>query len=79
MDGMRWGSPLIENDGPERAHFRLSNCSNMPAVEQHRHALLGHHRLCQHHRDRPRKSVPPNRSMSSGCAPTCAGMPWSWW
>ena len=48
---------IAERGARARATSCSSNCSSS-APEQHRHAVLGQHRLRQHHRDRPGRALP---------------------
>jgi hypothetical protein len=51
-------SAVISAEGPERAHFLLEQAAGACAPEQHRHAVLGHHGLRQHHRAGPGRAQP---------------------
>ncbi len=43
-------SSVIQSEGPERAHFLLEQLLEHARQNSGRHAVLGQHRLCQHHR-----------------------------
>ena len=65
-------------EGPERAHFLLEQLLEH-ARQNSIDAVLGQHRLREHHRARAGGPLPGNIAIESACAPTCAGTPWPWW
>ena len=70
---------VIGREGAERAHFLLEALDRPGAPARHRHAVLGQHRLRQHHPARPRRALARQpRASRSACARTCAGMRWRW-
>ena len=71
---------VIEQEGPERAHFLLEQLIELGAPRRHQPALQRQHRLHQHHPGRQQQVQLPGRLRRSrrGSAPTCAGTRWPW-
>ena len=51
-------SAVIQSEGPERGALPAGATARAGAPEQHRHAVLGQHRLRQHHRARRGRALP---------------------